>query len=167
MRFVSTRFGELEVADQDVVHFQKGILGFERLSKFALLPYREDSPFFLLHSIEEPDLCFVVTNPDWFRPDYKVEINEDDMRELAALGCEEISVFAIVTVPENPKDITANLLAPLLVNRKNGYAKQTVQRESVYRTRHLISEEIRRAEALSSTRTPNETAASVRLVEAG
>jgi len=167
MRFLSSRFGEIEVADRDVLRFKKGILGFEGLSTYALLPYREDSPFCFLHSTEDRDLCFVVTAPHWFRPDYRVEISRDDMRDLDVKSCDELAVYTIVTVPQNPREMTANLLAPLLVNKEKGYAKQTVQRESAYRTRHVIIDEIERAKRLAAETGPSEADSKVQLVMVG
>ena len=58
MRKVNTlRFGEVEVAEDKVVHFAEGIPAFEDEHEFVIVPYDEESPYVFLQSLTTPDLA--------------------------------------------------------------------------------------------------------------
>ena len=69
----STRFGEIEFDDERVITLPQGIIGFGDKKRFVLVqPDEKDAVFFWLHSADDPDLAFVVTDPRYFIPDYRV-----------------------------------------------------------------------------------------------
>jgi len=149
MEFQSTRFGVIEVAEDEIIHFPQGIPGFEECRRFTLIVASESSPFRFLQSLDDPDLTFVVTDPLWFRPDYRVRVRREDLEKIGAAGVDEVAVYVIVTVPQNPQDMTANLLAPLLINTRTREGVQHVQSDSPYQTRHRIRDELARCATLS------------------
>ena len=71
MQVRTTRFGTVEIAEDRVICFPKGLLGFSEFRKYCLLEPAEDSAFFWLQSLDDPSLAFVVTDPS-FVPDYSV-----------------------------------------------------------------------------------------------
>ena len=70
MKIKSTRFGELDVAENDVIHFSQGLPGFPEEYHFALLPQGEESPFFFLQSTQDPNLTFLLVDPFAFFAEY-------------------------------------------------------------------------------------------------
>ena len=56
----STRFGELDVPDGQILDFSQGIMGFPEEKRFALMEYKPDSPFYFLQSLADPDLTFLL-----------------------------------------------------------------------------------------------------------
>ena len=63
-------------------------------------------------------------------------------------GQELFLTRTIVTIPENYLEMTANLIAPLVINKDKGVAKQFVLTSMDYDTRHyLLPEEMRNATA--------------------
>ena len=74
MQVRTTRFGTVEIAEDRVIHFAKGLLGFGEHKRFCLLEPQEDSAFFWLQSIDDPALAFVVTDPSFFVPEFSVPI---------------------------------------------------------------------------------------------
>lgn len=70
MEVRTSRFGTVNIADDRVITFQKGLLGFAECKRFCLLEPAEDACFFWLQSLEDPDLAFVVTDPMIFVPEY-------------------------------------------------------------------------------------------------
>jgi flagellar assembly factor FliW len=57
---------------------------------------------------------------------------------------------AIVTVPENYFEMTANLVAPLVINLDAGLARQFVLTSMEYDTRHyLLPQEVREGKVSS------------------
>ena len=61
---------------------------------------------------------------------------------------EDAIVSVILTMPSDPKKITANLKAPLIFNLNNRKGKQIILSNSDFSTRHNIVDEIERYKAL-------------------
>lgn len=135
----TSRFGEIEVDEQKIVHFKNGIPAFEEEHEFIILPYDEESPYYFMQSIKSPDLAFLLTNPFLFFPEYSFEIDEDTMTELDITDRDEIFYYTMVTIPNGSiRYMTANLLAPIVLNSKNMQAKQVVLEKSNYTTKHRL-----------------------------
>ncbi len=117
------------------VRMVRGLPGFPEITSYQLKAIPGNSLFFWLESVDGPG--FILTKPGLFFKDYKVEMKKDDLGELFFQGG-EIEVYAIVTVPENPAEMTANLMAPLLINEEKGLGCQVVLHDSQYTTRHHL-----------------------------
>ena len=48
MKVSSARFGDIEIPDDAVLHFQKGLLGLEESTTSLVLLEQEDSPYYWL-----------------------------------------------------------------------------------------------------------------------
>ncbi len=140
----ASRFGQIEVDDKDIILIPEGLIGFSELTQFVLLDHDADSPFKWLQSVSDPDLAFVVISPLIFRPDYMVEVTDEEVSSLNLKAADEAVVSVIVTIPPDPKKMSANLRAPLIFNLSNRRGKQFILRDSQYQTKHFILEEMRR-----------------------
>lgn len=138
MRIKSTRFGELEITDSQLIQFPHALPGFPEEKEFAILPYQPDSPFAFLQSLNEPDLTFVITEPFVFFPDYSFELDDTIAAELGIDGDNKPKIFNIVRIPDKAEEMTANLLAPILVNSQTHQAIQIVLEKSPYTVRHRL-----------------------------
>ncbi len=140
MKYSSTRFGEFEVTDDEVLSCPDGLYGFEQETQFALLPFDPniDSPLEWLHSLTTPELAFVVADPAPFVPDYNVTLTAEDRLAIGLGQNEEFHTRVIVTVPEDYRQMTGNLLAPLIIHPRLNTAKQVVLTQPDYNTRHPL-----------------------------
>ena len=140
MRKVNTlRFGDIEVEEEKILHFKNGIPAFEEEHEFLLIPYEEDSPILFMQSLKSPDLAFLVTNPFIFFPDYSFEIGDEATDALGIKSQEDLLIYAILTVPHGDvKKMTANLMAPVIINSKNNESMQLVLDKSPYKTKHPL-----------------------------
>ncbi len=140
MRKINTdRFGEIEVDENRIIHFKDGIPAFEDEHEFIILPYDEESPYYFMQSLKKPSLAFLLTIPEIFFPDYSAEIDDDTVAELEIKDVEKILVYAMITIPNGSvRYMTANLLAPLVINIENMQAKQIVMEKSNYTTKHRL-----------------------------
>lgn len=121
----STRFGDLEVTDDETIDFPDGLVGLPG-TRWALLR-REgaDAPFAWLQSLEEPELALPVTRPETFFPGYDVVLDEGDVP--ADLGDPDaIDVWVVVRAIGTIEEFTANLRAPLLL--AGGTGRQVINR---------------------------------------
>lgn len=131
----TSMWGEVEVQDEEVYQFPKGLPGFDEETEFALVPW-DDTPFSYLQSTREPGLAFLLVNPFIFVPDYNFELGEVDKEELEII--EQVSVYSMVTIHSQANKSTMNLLAPLVLNPEQHIGKQVVLHQSSYDTRQLI-----------------------------
>ena len=140
MRKVNTsRFGEIEVNENNVVKFENGIPAFEGENEFVILPYDQESPYYFMQSLKSPELAFLLTNPFLFFPDYTFEIDDETIKELGIKNQENVEYFSMITIPNGSiRYMTANLLAPVVINGDNMRAKQVVLEKSNYTTKHRL-----------------------------
>ena len=140
MRKVDTvRFGEIEVEEDKIVHFEQGIPAFEDEHEFLVIPYDTESPYYFMQSLATPDLAFLLTVPFVFFPDYEFELDDEVLKQLGIKQQEEILIYALITIPGGKvEDMTANLMAPVVINTTNMQARQVVLDRSGYTTRHRL-----------------------------
>lgn len=128
----TTRFGEIKIDKEDVFHFSEGLLGFTELRKFVLLDDSSEDVFAWLQSCENAGISFPILEPELFIENYSVSLAKSDMSDLQISDLNECHVFSIITIPSNPKEMTANLKAPIIINVKLKQAKQCVLQDNKY-----------------------------------
>jgi len=134
----STRFGALDIAETDIINFPRGIPGFPDEKTFVAVVSDPDSPFSFLQSATEANLAFLLANPFTFFNDYEFTLDDEVAEELGVSPEQPPQIFIIATVKEQLKDMTANLLAPLVINGQERIGRQIVLDHSNYGTRHLL-----------------------------
>ena len=82
MEVRTTRFGVIEISEDRVITFPKGLLGFPEHHRYCLLQPGDDACFFWLQSLDDPELAFVVTDPTLFMQDYSVPIRAEQLSSL-------------------------------------------------------------------------------------
>jgi len=150
---ISSRFGKIEYRKSKIITMVRGILGFNEYIRFIIIEQEGQEPFRWLQSLENPDLAFLIIDPFYFKKDYKVEINPGDLVALKAKNTDELKIFVLVSIPDKqPSMMTANLLAPIAINKRDMKAVQLVLSESGYVADQTIFQELERrlAEAKSS-----------------
>ena len=136
MRITTSRFGELELEESEIITFPQGILGFEAVKRYILLG--DTQPFGFLQAVDDPDLTFVVIDPRAIVQDYRAEVPGAEVEEIGIKEQDETVALAIVTIPDDPQKMTANLQAPILINCSNRQAKQLVLGDGGYDLRHPV-----------------------------
>ena len=132
----TTRFGVLDISEDRIIEFPKGLLGFSGHTRYCLLEPGEDSCFYWLQSVDDPSLAFVVTDPLAFVADYTVPIRPEQMEQLGLSRLEDAQVLAIVNKVED--QLTANLQGPLVINATTRVGEQFVLAEKRWTTRHPL-----------------------------
>ena len=138
MRIQTTRFGELNVPAQCIIRFVSSLAGFPRHKRFALFPYEENSPFYILQSVSNAELTFLLVDPYRFFNGYVFEL-EDDLAENLGFSDENPpAVYTLTTLHDKLEDATVNLLGPVLVNWANRTAVQMTLQNSSYAVRQPL-----------------------------
>ena len=126
----STRFGDIECPEEKILKIPSGIIGFPSSTRYLVLDHDRDVPFKWLQSLDQEELAFVIVDPVWFKPDYRVTIALDEIMELGRADERELVLFVILTIPsDDPSRMTANLRGPVIVNAGTRTAKQVILRD--------------------------------------
>lgn len=140
MRIKTKFFGEIEISEQSIYTFKRGIPGFGDLHQFALID-EEDTPFFYLQNIENEYPCFVMMNPFQIIGDYDIVIGDGTVAELGIEKPEDVILYTILTIPEDIKNMTANMQAPIVLNAETKAGAQEIQDNDRYSRRHKLVKE--------------------------
>ena len=117
----------VELIKQDlVIHFPDGIPAFEDITEYTLTSDSNIEPFMRLTSLQDPDFGFFCIDPFQLDAKYKCRITDQDQKELGIQDPDDVLVLSIVKRAAEPKDFTANLMAPLIMNIRNKRAKQII-----------------------------------------
>ena len=101
MKINTKVFGEIEIADDKIIHFPSGIIGFPDLTDFALVHDEEKGigAIHWLQSIQEPAFAMPVMDPLLVRPDYNPQVDDELLKPIGELVPDELLVLVTVTVP--------------------------------------------------------------------
>ncbi len=135
----TTRFGTVGYTDDDIVLFQEGLVGFPSHTRFLLLIHKPDSPFRWLQSIDEPQVAFLITDPENWTKSYRPQISDAEATRLKITEETPRLLFVTVTIPRgNPSEMTMNLAGPIIVNLEQRLATQLVLQDETYTTKHRV-----------------------------
>lgn len=132
----NSQFGEVTVPDDKIVAFPDGIIGFEELKQFVIIDLPDYEPFQWLLSIDDPEVVFPVISPLIVQADYQPSIERSSVQRIGQFEDTDLLMYAIVTVRDNGKQVTANLKGPLVINQKNRTGQQVVLESDELSTEH-------------------------------
>lgn len=133
------RFGTVTATEEALLEFPAGLIGLPDCRRFARVPFHDAAmPFEWLQCIDDVAIAFLITDPQAFFPEYGVTVPPEDLTDIELTEDAEGQVRCIVTVPERVGDMTANLLAPVVVNTRQRLAKQVVLADPRYLTKHRL-----------------------------
>jgi flagellar assembly factor FliW len=140
-------FGEIAIEEKQIIDFPDGVFGFEDFKQFAILDdSHSGSPFRWLQAMNEPDLAFVIILIADVMADYELVVPDSDYELLGVKSPNELLVFSIITIPENYKMMTANLMGPVLVNPVKKIGRQSISLCDKYGVRHRVIEGMKRVD---------------------
>lgn len=129
---------DVSVATRQLSFIEQGLLGFEDLLDFELAAYDPQTPFYWLRATQKPEVAFLVIEPGCLVDDYQFDLTDEEAGLLNLSSDENAFVLVLITVPENPLEMTANLLGPLVFNQTTGKGRQVVLEGSHYPVRFPV-----------------------------
>lgn len=139
----TTRFGELEVNPNDILTFNEGLLGFENLKKYFVVDPGDSTLILWLQSIEDEKVAFPIIEPKIFKPDYIAKLLPADLNGLELDSLQAAKLYAILTIPANVTEMSANLKAPIVINSSKKVAKQIVLQDSKLSVKHEMYKQLK------------------------
>jgi flagellar assembly factor FliW len=125
------------IASENVLSFSRGLPGFPKETRFALLQHPSIKPLAWLQSIATPDLAFVVSSPFSFFPDYRPDVPEEELTTIGSPNLQETLLLTIVRVLDtSPVELHMNLKAPVIINLQKLLGNQVIlKNEAMYSER--------------------------------
>ncbi len=136
-----TRFGEVKLREDRLIAFPKGMPGFPHCTVFGLaqMPNMDESPMLLLQCVNDPNLTFMVADPQVMGLDIA---NDDRLEATAEAGVNPADAQFLVMLSlhgtGDPYYLTANLRAPLVIDSARRVGMQHIFLNKDYTTQHKI-----------------------------
>jgi Uncharacterized protein conserved in bacteria len=144
-------FGKIAIADDKIIRFEHGILGFPDLKEFTLIFNIDkgvESNIKWLQSLDEPNFAMPVMDPSLVIDEYTPMFDKDLLKPLGGnLDPENLMMLVTVTVPKEITQTTVNLRAPIIVNVEERKAVQLISDDDTYSIKYAIYDKIKAKKA--------------------
>ncbi len=140
----TTRFGELDIPDEKIIHFPYGIPGFTHLRKWCLLNPENVLSLNWIQAMEDGSIALIIADPEALFQNYDVSV---DARELSPIGVDpdalgedepQVVMRVVLSADATTGELHANLRAPLLINLKTCLGMQLPLVRCNYSIRHPV-----------------------------
>lgn len=141
MKVESTRFGMIEVPEEQVIEFPHGIPGFEHAKRFFLMNHEASAHVKWLHGIDMPDLALAMTDPFGLCQGYAPELPDEAVEELGIESPDDMLLLAVLSVRSDRNSalqVTANLMAPVVISLKRRLGMQVTLYNTDYPLRYAV-----------------------------
>ena len=156
MLIQTSRFGEIEIEENQIITLPSGLIGFSEDRRFVIREDEAASPFRWLQAVENEVLAFVMIEPHVSISNYELELTQDNLKKLEAESINDLSVFVLVTMAKKMEEVTVNLQGPLLFNLEKRLGLQFIIQDGKYSTRHPLFSENSKTATASSQENPAE-----------
>lgn len=134
---------DFDVAPSNEISLPNGLIGFAAFRRAELLYLPDHLPFLWMKLHNATDhLHFIVIEPGGIVPGYEPELFDADAEALGIEDPAEAMILNVVTLRRRePVEATANLIGPIVVNRRTRIGRQLViANYSSYSAQHLLLE---------------------------
>lgn len=141
MKIDTRLFGEVDIEDEKIITFDKGIIGFPEMKRFTLIYDEEkgsDAGIRFLQSVEEPKFAMPVMDPLLVKEGYNPTVNDELLAGIGKLTEENILVLVSVTIPSDLEKMSVNLQGPFVINTTEKKACQVIVENGDYPVRYPI-----------------------------
>lgn len=145
MRINAGELGILDVNEDDIIVFEKGLIGLRELKKFILLKGDDQGVFKWLQSIDDPNKRFALMDVSRFISDYKPIGADSALNGIGNYESEEqLDIYNVTVIPQNFLDMTVNLKAPIIINKNCRKGLQYVSDNEKYLVKYYIQREMQK-----------------------
>jgi flagellar assembly factor FliW len=113
MLIETSRFGTLDLDEGAFIEFPWGIPGFEQVKRYVLLEHGQ-GPFQWLQAVDEPNLAFVVCDPEVIGLRYSVP--REKAMSIRLEAPEDLVVLVMVSFDRRQKRMSPHWRGPMLFN---------------------------------------------------
>ena len=111
-------FGEVDLPEEKILTFERGLIGLADYKRFTILYdcEKEETNISWLQSVDEPTLALPVIKPWLVKEEYNPTVEDELLSSLGELTEENLVILLTMTVPADIKEMTVNLKAPVIIN---------------------------------------------------
>lgn len=133
-------FGEVDLPEEKILTFDRGLIGLEQYKKYTILYdcEKEEANISWLQSVEEPTLALPVVKPWLVFEEYNPVVEDELLTGLGELTEENLVILLTMTVPEDIKQMSVNLKAPIIINSDTRKGAQIVAENQDYEVKYKI-----------------------------
>ena len=124
----TTRFGQVQANQDDVIVFPQGLIGFESSRQWLILPDPENSEVLWLQSLTQPQVALPLISPRRFAPDYRVGVTNRSLAPLHLRNADRVFIMNVMS--KSGKTLTINLRSPIVINLTQRLACQVITTEA-------------------------------------
>lgn len=150
MRITTKVFGEIDIADEKIITFENGIIGFPEMKRFALLHDEEKGTnvgIRFLQSLDEPAFAMPVMDPLIVKPDYDPQVDDELLASAGNITADNILVLVTATIPADLTKMSVNLQGPFIINVEEHKACQIIVENGDYPVKFPIYDIIKNRKA--------------------
>lgn len=139
MKLTTKYLGEVQIDEEKIIHFSKGLPGFPDETTFIILELPDNTAFQILQSTTTSSLAFVITNPYLIYQDYTLKLNDELLQQLEIEKQEDVVIYTIVTLKQPFSESTINLRAPIVINAHTLKGKQYILNDGDYSSKASLT----------------------------
>lgn len=126
MTIETHRFGRVSINPDHIIAFDEGLLGFEELRRYAIILCEATEPIQWLQAVDDPTISLPIINPFLIKPDYELDVDDEELHSIGMPSVEDILIVNAMVLPEQIREATINLSAPVLINLRTKQGRQIV-----------------------------------------
>lgn len=135
-------FGEVDLPEEKILTFERGLIGLADYKRFTILYdcEKEETNISWLQSVDEPTLALPVIKPWLVKEEYNPTVEDELLSSLGELTEENLVILLTMTVPADIKEMTVNLKAPVIINADTRKAVQIIADNQDYVVKYKVYE---------------------------
>ncbi len=148
MQVETTRFGTIDVGDDEVVLFADGLPGFRGARRMVLVGAGDllgveggsgHHSLYWLQDVTDPDLAFLTTIPWVAYPDYDIDLDPAAVDDASP---DDLCVLVMVTIRRDGETatLTTNLRAPVVIDTAARTGRQIILDDGDWPVRAPLAE---------------------------
>lgn len=134
-------FGEIELTEEKIITLERGLMGFEEYKRYTILYDSEKeggTNIMWFQSVEEQGLVLPMINPLVVKEDYDPVVEDELLVPLGEITEENLVILLTMTVPEDIKEMSVNLKAPVIINADTRKGAQIIVENEEYEVKYKV-----------------------------
>lgn len=138
MRKINTEFGVMEIDENDIIHFEQGLLGFDDVRSYVLINHDDQGMIMTLQTADGEVPQFVVLDPYVVMPKYNPVMSAANLNYFKGKKSNELKYLVIAVVKENYLETVVNLKSPIVIDPDTHMALQVILENPDYTMQYRV-----------------------------
>lgn len=138
-------FGEVDLPEEKIITFDRGLIGLEDYKKFTILYdcEKEETNISWFQSVDDAAFAMPVIKPWLVKEDYNPVVEDELLQGMGELTEENLVILLTMNVPSDLKQMSVNLKAPLIINSDTRKGAQIIVENKDYEVKYKVYDILR------------------------